>query len=185
MLSHSVMPSFLRPHGLHPARLLCPWGFSREEHWVVCHALLQGIFPTQRSNPGLPHCRWILYQLNHQGSPHLHIPAYKFASLEAQLCKESACNAGDPGLIPESGESPGEGIVYKFYIYIYIHSPFLHKSWYTINSSFPRFSCLRVCLKTFLYQYTKHFFIKYSIVLLYTVYLVSDWLIYKLSDKLS
>ena len=28
---------------------------------VGCHALLQGIFPTQGSNPGLPHCRWILY----------------------------------------------------------------------------------------------------------------------------
>ena len=34
-----------------------------------CHALLQGIFPTQGSNPGLPHCRWILYRLSHQGSP--------------------------------------------------------------------------------------------------------------------
>ena len=33
------------------------------------HALLQGIFPTQRSNSGLPHCRWILYHLSHQGSP--------------------------------------------------------------------------------------------------------------------
>ena len=32
------------------------------------HALLQGIFPTQGSNPGLPHCRWILYHLSHQGS---------------------------------------------------------------------------------------------------------------------
>ena len=32
-----------------------------------CHALLQGIFPTQRSNPGLPHCRWILYHLSPQG----------------------------------------------------------------------------------------------------------------------
>ena len=30
----------------------------------------QGIFPTQRSNPGLPDCRWILYQLSHKGSPH-------------------------------------------------------------------------------------------------------------------
>ena len=36
---------------------------------VGCHALLQGIFPTQGSNPGLPHCRWILYCLSHQGSP--------------------------------------------------------------------------------------------------------------------
>ena len=34
-----------------------------------CHALLQGIFPTQGSNPGLLHCRWILYHLSHQGSP--------------------------------------------------------------------------------------------------------------------
>ena len=32
-------------------------------------SLFQGIFPTQGSNPGLPHCRWILYQLNHKGSP--------------------------------------------------------------------------------------------------------------------
>ena len=36
---------------------------------VGCHPLLQGIFPTQGSNPGLPHCRWILYCLSHQGSP--------------------------------------------------------------------------------------------------------------------
>ena len=35
-----------------------------------CHALLQGIFPTQGSYPGLLHCRQILYQLSHQGSPH-------------------------------------------------------------------------------------------------------------------
>ena len=32
---------------------------------VGCHALLQRIFPTQWSNPGLPHCRWILYHLSH------------------------------------------------------------------------------------------------------------------------
>ena len=37
---------------------------------VGCHALLQGIFPNQGSNPGLPHYRWILYFLSHQGSPH-------------------------------------------------------------------------------------------------------------------
>ena len=36
---------------------------------VGCHALLRGIFPTQGSNPGLPHCRWILCHLSHQGSP--------------------------------------------------------------------------------------------------------------------
>ena len=36
---------------------------------VGCHALLQGIFPIQGLNPGLPHCRWILYRLSHKGSP--------------------------------------------------------------------------------------------------------------------
>ena len=35
---------------------------------VGCHSLLQRIFPTQGSNPGLPHCRQILYCLSHQGS---------------------------------------------------------------------------------------------------------------------
>ena len=34
-----------------------------------CHFLLQGIFPTQGSNLGLPHCRQMLYRLSHQGSP--------------------------------------------------------------------------------------------------------------------
>ena len=36
---------------------------------VGCHAILQGIFLTQRSNPGVLHCRPILYHLSHQGSP--------------------------------------------------------------------------------------------------------------------
>ena len=35
---------------------------------VGCYVLLQGIFPTQESNPALLHCRWILYRLSHQGS---------------------------------------------------------------------------------------------------------------------
>ena len=38
---------------------------------VGCHALLQGVFPTQGLNPDLPHCRQILYRLSHQGSPRI------------------------------------------------------------------------------------------------------------------
>ena len=38
---------------------------------VGCYTLLQGIFPTQGSNPSLLHCRQILYHLNHQGSPRI------------------------------------------------------------------------------------------------------------------
>ena len=39
------------------------------EFYPDCFSLLQGIFPTQGLNPGLPHCRQILYQLSHKGSP--------------------------------------------------------------------------------------------------------------------
>ena len=48
---------------------------------VGCNALLQGIFPTQGSNPGLPHCRPILYHLSHQGSPNCIIHSCKLALL--------------------------------------------------------------------------------------------------------
>ena len=52
---------------------------------VGCHALLQGIFPTQGSDPGLPHCRWILYQLSHQGNPRiLEWVAYPFSRRSSQ-----------------------------------------------------------------------------------------------------
>ena len=49
--------------------LLCPWNFPGKSTGVGCHFLLQGIFPTQGLNPGLPHCRKMLYHLSHQGSP--------------------------------------------------------------------------------------------------------------------
>ena len=56
-------------HGRWPARLLHPWDSPGKNTGVCCHSLLQGIFPTQGSNPGLPHCRQTLYHLNQQGSP--------------------------------------------------------------------------------------------------------------------
>ena len=43
--------------------------FSRRKCWSGYHSLLQGIFPAQGLNPGLPRCRRILYPLTHQGSP--------------------------------------------------------------------------------------------------------------------
>ena len=78
VLSCSVVSNSLWPYGLQSTRLFCPWEFSGQEYWsgkkkkkntgVGCHAPFQGIFPTQGSNPGFPHCRQILYQLSHQGS---------------------------------------------------------------------------------------------------------------------
>ena len=46
-----------------------PWNSPGQNTGVVSLSLLQGIFPTQGSNPGLSHCRQILYQLSYQGSP--------------------------------------------------------------------------------------------------------------------
>ena len=69
VLSRSVVSNSLRPHGLMPTRLLCPWDFPGKNTGVGCHFLLQGIFPTQGWNPGLSHCRQTFYPLSHQGSP--------------------------------------------------------------------------------------------------------------------
>ena len=59
LLSH-VWP--LWPHGLYS-----PWNSPGQNAGVSSLSFLQGIFPTQRSNPGLPNCRWILNQLSHKG----------------------------------------------------------------------------------------------------------------------
>ena len=64
---------------------------------VGCHALLQGIFPTQGSNPCLPHCRWILYCLSHQGSSRiLEWVAYPVSSGSSQPRNQTgvSCIAG-------------------------------------------------------------------------------------------
>ena len=50
------------------ARLPCPWNTPGKRTGVGCHTLIQEIFSTQGMNPGLPHCRQILYRLSHQGS---------------------------------------------------------------------------------------------------------------------
>ena len=52
-----------------PQGLYSPWNSLVQNTGVGSLSPLQGIFPTQGSNPGLPHCRLILYQLSHKGSP--------------------------------------------------------------------------------------------------------------------
>ena len=70
VISRSAMSNSLQPHGLQSARLLCPWGFSRQEYWSGLPCLpLQGIFPTQESNPGLLHYRWIFLPSELPGKP--------------------------------------------------------------------------------------------------------------------
>ena len=74
------------------------WGESKDIIYIAVGSLslLRGsspslLFPTQGSNPGVPHCRWILYQLSHKGSPRiLEWVAYPF-----------------PSYLPDAGIKPG------------------------------------------------------------------------------
>ena len=70
---------------LRPLGLYSPWNFPGQNTGMSSLSLLQGIFPTQGSNPGLPHCRKILYQLSHKGSLRiLEWVAYPFSSRSSQ-----------------------------------------------------------------------------------------------------
>ena len=60
---HSVMSNSLWSHGLYS-----PWNFLGQNTRVSSLSLLHGIFPTQESNPGLLHCKQILYQLSYVGA---------------------------------------------------------------------------------------------------------------------
>ena len=74
--SRSVVSDSLWSIGLYS-----PWNSLGQNTRVGSRSLLQGIFPTQGSNPGLAHCRPILDQLSHQGSPRILVwVAYPFSS---------------------------------------------------------------------------------------------------------
>ena len=94
--SRSVVSDSLRPmgctvHGILQARIL---------EWVAVPFSRGSSQP--RDQPQVFHiARWILYQLSHQGFP------------GSSVGKEPACKAGDPGWIPGSGRSAGEGIGYS------------------------------------------------------------------------
>ena len=69
------LSSSLGTHGLYSL-----WNSPGQNSGVGSLSLLHGVFPTQRSNPGFPHCRWILYHLSHKRSPRiLEWVAYPFS----------------------------------------------------------------------------------------------------------
>ena len=69
---------------------------------VDCHVLLQGIFPTQGSNPDLPHRRQTVYRLSHQGSPRLLCP-WDFPGTSTGV----DCHFLLQGIFPTQGWNPG------------------------------------------------------------------------------
>ena len=64
--SRSVMSDSFQPY-----KLYSPWNSPGQNTGVGSLSLLQGIFPSQGSNPGILYCRRILYQLSHKGSPRI------------------------------------------------------------------------------------------------------------------
>ena len=74
--SSSVVSNSLQHH-----RLYSPWNSPGQNTGVGSLSFLQGIFLTQGSNPGLWHCRWILYQLSHKGSLKVEEPDIKLQHL--------------------------------------------------------------------------------------------------------
>ena len=85
--SRSVVSDSLQPYGLYS-----PWNSPGQNTRVDSHSLLQGIFPAQGSNPGLPHCRRILYCLNHQGSPHWYYVVFIIFDLCTEIIDGKAGN---------------------------------------------------------------------------------------------
>ena len=74
-----------------------PWNSLGHSTGVGSLSLLQGIFPIQGSNSGLPHCRQIHYQLSHKGNPRiLGWVAYPFSSGSPQPTDQTrvSCTAG-------------------------------------------------------------------------------------------
>ena len=88
---------------LFAARILHPWDFPCKSTGVGCHFLLQGIFPTQESKPGLPHCRQTLY----------HAPVKKIKSSKGKknmvLQKDDSLKGGELqtlGILARTGAGP-------------------------------------------------------------------------------
>ena len=85
LLMPSIFPRISENHscvGLIMTPWNSPWNSPGQKTGMGSCSLLRGIFPIEVSNPGLPHCRWILYQLSHQGSP----PSIRVFPNESVLC---------------------------------------------------------------------------------------------------
>ena len=69
----AMLPYLVSEQYINYSLLLRPWDFSGKNTEVGCHFLLQGIFPTQGSDPGFPHCRQMLLPSEPPGSLHLNL----------------------------------------------------------------------------------------------------------------
>ena len=91
--SHSVVSDSLKPHGLEPAKLLCPWDFPDRNTGLGCHFVLQGIFPTRESN-------LIFLWLLHSQADSFQLSHLQFSSVRSLSCVQlcDPMNHRMPGL---------------------------------------------------------------------------------------
>ena len=97
-VSRSVVSnSFVIPWTVVHQVALCPWNSPGKSTGMGCHSLLQGIFPIQGLNPGLPQCRRVLYQLSHKRSPIMDWVTYPFSRRSSALRNQTrvSCIAGE------------------------------------------------------------------------------------------
>ena len=145
---------------------------------VSCHALLQEIFPIQGSNPGLLHCRWILYCLSHQGSPDVIISSVQLLSyvrlfatawtvacqapLSRGLSRQEYWNGlpfPSPGIFPIQESNPGL-LSCRLILYLWSHQGCPLVWWVLLSNtvsylvvgwlSTSGFLSILMCMQTFL-----------------------------------
>ena len=100
----SLLCPTLRLHRLQPTRLLCPWDSPGKNTGVDCHSLLQRTFLTQGLNPGLLHCRLILYCLGYREVPEFKYPMDYTVHriLQARILEWVACSFSSRSFRPRN-----------------------------------------------------------------------------------
>ena len=137
-----------------PRTVYNPWNSPGQSTRVGCLSLLQDIIPTQGSNPGLPHCRQILYQLRHQGSAIiLEWVAYPYSSVSfsgiellSPALQADSLPAEPPGkpntVIISSDRTCYCSLVFSFFLILFLNFTILY--WFCHISKWTRHRHTRV-----------------------------------------
>ena len=147
--SGSTVSDSLWPHGLYS-----PWNSPGQNTGVGSLSLFQGIFPTQGSNTGLPHCRWILYQLSHKGSTRiLEWVAYPFSSRSSWPRNQTGVSCIAGGFFTNWATQEAHSFfLYHFYQWLSLNKRLVIRYVYVIcvypimGLCLCTFSCLQVLL---------------------------------------
>ena len=168
MKSHSVLCDSLQPHGLYS-----PWNFPGQNTGVGSLSLLQEVFPTQGSNPDLPHFARILYQLSHKESPRileregsLSFLQQIFPTPESNQgllnCRQILYQLNYEGN-PDRGK-PGHRLLWKISIFVLQHQQFAAVNSFDLKNNLKSKCFINNWLSLFVLQQTLRRFLGYVIM---------------------